>query len=173
MAATIRLHVWTGANANTDGGSADSFSFLTADSADNVLAERIANPITIPSSACAYSYEKWISACISVVPANNVGNFQIWGTPPAQTHPVGTCFLVGTAACAAGATPVVTTSTVATSDLGAATSSAKATWDAASYVAAACQTAYVVMQLQVGTAACVGNWGGANGCALSYSYDET
>ena len=169
MAATINLHVWTGADANTDGGSAATFSFLTIDSALDTLSDRQSNPITIPTSACAYSYEKWVSACIGAVPSNSVGNFKVWGTPPAQTHPVGTCWLVGVAACAAGATPVVTSSTVATSDLGAATSGAKATWDAASYAAAACQTAYVVSQLQVTTTACVGNFGA---CDLSYSYDE-
>jgi len=169
MAATITLHVWTGADANTDGGSATSFSFLSADSAADTLSDRQSNPITIPSSGCAYSYEKYISACIGASPANSVGNFQIWGTPPAQTHPVGTCWLVGVAACNAGAAPVNTTSSVATSDLAAATSGAKATWDAASYAAPACQTAYVVSQLQVTTTACVGNWGS---CDLSYSYDE-
>lgn len=171
MAATVTLHVWTGTDANTDGGSATSFSFLTADSAADSLADRQSNPITIPAAACAYSYEKWVSACIHTAPANSVGNFQIWGTPPAQTHPVGTCWVVGTAACASGATPVVTVSSVATSDLGAATSGAKATWDAASYAAAACQTAYVVSQLQITSSACVGNWG-SDSCALSYSYDE-
>lgn len=170
MAATITLHVWTGTDANTDGGSAASFSFLSADGASNLQADRISNPITIPSSNCSYSYEKWISACVGVVPSNNVSNFEIWGTFPAQLAPTGTCWLVGTAACASGATPVDTSSTVATSSLGSATSGAKGTWDSASYAAAACQTAYVVNQLQVTTTACVGDWGA---CSLSYSYDET
>lgn len=171
MAATIQLHVWTGTDADTDGGSATSFSFLTADSAGNDAACRINNPITIPAAACAYSYEKWISACISVVPSNSVGNFQIWGTAPGQAYPTGTCWVVGTAACAAGAAPIVTVSTVATSSLTDATSGGKYTWDAASYAAAACQTAYVVSQLQVTTTACVGDWV-SGGCDLSYSYDE-
>jgi len=169
MAATVTLHVWTGADANTDGGSAASFSFGSADAATDTLAWRISNPITIPSSNCAYSYEKWISACIHTAPTNNVNTFEIWGTFPAQTAPTGTCWLVGTAACASGATPVVTTSTVATSSLGDATSDSKYTWDSASYAAAACQTAYVVNQLQVTSSACVGNWGA---CSLSYSYSE-
>lgn len=169
MAATIQLHVWTGTDANTDGGSATSFSFLSADSAGDDAACRINNPITIPAAACAYSYEKWISACISVVPSNNVSAFKIWGTAPGPAYPTGTCWLVGTAACAAGATPVNTSSTVATSSLTDATSGAKYDWDTASYAAAACQTAYVVNQLQVTTTACVGDWGA---CDLSYSYDE-
>ena len=169
MAATITLHVWTGADANTDGGSAASFSFLSADSAADSQGDRVANPISIPSSNCAYSYEKWVSACIHTAPTNNVSNFEVWGTFPAQTAPTGTCWLIGTAACASGATPVNTTSSVATSSLGDATSYSKYTWDSASYAAAACQTAYVVSQLQVGTAACVGDWGP---CDLNYSYDE-
>jgi len=149
MAATVTLHVWTGADANTDGGSAASFSFGSADAATDTLAWRISNPITIPSSNCAYSYEKWISACIHTAPTNNVNTFEIWGTFPAQTAPTG--------------------STVATSSLGDATSDSKYTWDSASYAAAACQTAYVVNQLQVTSSACVGNWGA---CDLSYSYSE-
>jgi len=169
MAATVILHVWTGADANTDGGSAASFSFLSADSADNDLADRINNPITIPSSNCAYSYEKWLSACVHTAPANSVGTFEIWGTFPAQLAPTGTCWLVGTAACTAGSIPSVTSSSIATSSLGGATSDAKYTWDSASYAAATCQTAYVINQLQVTTTACVGNFGP---CDLSYSYSE-
>ena len=169
MAATINLHVWTGTNADTDGGSAASFSFLSADSAADAAADRISNPITIPSSNCAYSYEKWLSACIGAAPSNNVSAFKVWGAFPAQAAPTGTCWLVGTAACASGATPVNTTSSVATSSLGGATSDAKYDWDTASYAAAACQTAYVVSQLQATTTACVGSWGP---CDLNYSYDE-
>ena len=93
MAATVTLHVWIGADANTDGGSAASFSFLSIDSALDTGAARISNPITIPSSGCDYSYEKWISACVGVVPSNNVSNFKIWGTFPAQLAPTGTCWL--------------------------------------------------------------------------------
>jgi len=170
MAAEIRLHVWTGADANTDGGSAESFSFLSTDSALNTEAARLSYPIDIPSSGCDYSYEKWISACISVAPTNNVSNFQIWGSAPGQAYATGTCWLVGTAACDAGAEPVETSSTVATSSLTDATSGAKYTWDSASYSDAACQTAYVVMQLQTTTTATAGNWGP---CNLNYSYNET
>lgn len=174
MAATIRLHVWTGTDANTDGGSAAAFSFLSIDSALDTAPARLSNPIDIPSSGCAYSYEKWISACISVAPTNNVSNFQIWGSAPAATYPTGTCWLVGTAACASGATPVNTTSSVATSDLGAAASGSKGTWDAASYSDAACQTRYLVSQLQVTTTATAGFWvAGGAGCSLNYSYQET
>lgn len=171
MAATITLHVWTSTDANTDGGSAASFSFGSADAATDTAAWRISNPITIPSSNCAYSYEKWLSACIHTAPTNNVSNFEVWGTFPAQTAPTGTCWLVGTAACTAGSAPSVTSSSIATSSLGDATSDSKYEWDSASYAAAACQTAYVVNQLQVTTTACVGNWA-TNGCDLSYSYDE-
>lgn len=170
MAATIRLHVWTGADANTDGGSADSFSFLDADSALDTLAVRIAYPIDIPTTGCDYSYEKWLSACVSVVPTNNVGTFEIWGSPPDEAFATGTCWLVGAAACTAGSTPTNTSSSIATSSLADATSDSKAEWDAASYHDAACQTAYLVMALQATTTATVGNWGP---CSLNYSYKET
>ena len=173
MAATVTLHVWTGADANTDGGIYESFSFLTADSAASAAADRISSPITIPSSGSAYSYEKWISACIGVAPANSVGNFKVWGSAPAQTYPTGTCWLYGAVACTGGSAPVVTVSPNATADIGTATSGAKGTWDAASYAATGCQTAYLVMQLMVVSTAAVGNWvSGAAGCVLNYSYDE-
>lgn len=172
MAATITLHVWTGADADTDGGSAESFSFGSADAATDTAAWRVSNPITIPAAGCSYSYEKWISACLGTAPANNVGNFQIWGSPPAQAYPTGTCWLVGTALCTAGSTPTNTSSSIATSSLAAATSGGKFAWDAASYAAATCQTRYVVNMLQVTTTACVGNFAGAEGCSLNYSYDE-
>ena len=173
MAATIQLHVWTGAAAGTDGGSATSFSFLNIDSALDTAAARISNPITIPTSGCAYSYEKWISACVTASPANNVSNFQMWGTPPVQAFPTGTCWMVGTATSAAGSTPVNTAMAAgkSPSNLATATSGAKYTWDAASYAAAGSSTQYLVMQLHITTTACVGNWGGT-GCALSYSYSE-
>ena len=174
MAATIQLHVWTGAAAGVDGGSATSFSFLAIDSALDTAGARLSNPISLPAAgACAYSYEKWISACVSVVPANKVEAFKVWGTAPVQTYPAATCWIYGTVASGAGATPVVTVSTVATTNLGLATSDAKATWDAASYAAAGCSTRYLVSQLHIGAAACIGNWGGVSGCSLSYSYDET
>ena len=173
MAATIQLHVWTGAAAGTDGGSATSFSFLNIDSALDTEAARISNPITIPTTACAYSYEKWISACVTAVPANNVSNFQMWGTPPAQAYPTGTCWMVGTAASAAGSTPVNTdmAAVKSPSNLALATSGAKYAWDAASYAAAGCSTRYLVMQLHITTTPTAGCWV-ANGCVLNYSYDE-
>jgi hypothetical protein len=170
MAATITLHVWTGASAHTDGGAASEFNFGSADAADDTAAWRLSNPITIPAAGCAYSYEKYISACLGTAPNNSVGNFQIWGSPPTGSYATGTCWLIGVAACVnETADPVNTTSAIATSSLADATSGAKGTWDAASYAAAACETAYLVSQLQVYSTACVGNWGA---CDLNYSYDE-
>jgi hypothetical protein len=169
MAAEIRLHVYTGTDAGTDGGSAASFSFLSTDSAADDQATRVSYPITIPTSGCAYSYEKWISACVSVAPDNNVSNFQVWGTPPAQAFPTGTCWLVGTADFASGSTPTDTSSSIATSSLADATSDSKYAWDSASYAAAGSMTDYLVSQLQVTTTATAGDWGP---CDLAYSYDE-
>jgi len=116
MAAEIRLHVFTGTDAATDGGSAAAFSFLSADSAENDQATRVAYPISVPSSGCSYSYEKWISGCVSIAPNNKVGNFQVWGTPPGQAFPTGTCWLVGTAPWGSGSAPTGT-SFIATSSL--------------------------------------------------------
>jgi hypothetical protein len=174
MAATINLIQWRSTNAATKGGSTTDFSFLSADLAGDPdlvdAACRINNPITIPAAACDYSFTVHLSACINAVPSNYVKNFQIWGTFPAQTPPAGTCVLYNTEASGAGTTP--TDSLLVTTDLNDATSGAKAAWDAASYAAATCSTGYLVLQLQVANTACVGNWGGANGCSLSYSYDE-
>jgi hypothetical protein len=176
MAATINLIQWRSTNAATKAGSASALAFLSADvTGDPDLVDsacRINNPITIPAAACDYSYTVHISACINSAPSNYVKNFQIWGTYPAQTPPTGTCVLYGTEASGAGTTPHDTLNSVGTAALDSATSDSKAAWDAASYAAATCSTQYLVMQLQVANTACVGNWGGANGCALSYSYDE-
>jgi hypothetical protein len=174
MAATIHLMVWRSTDAATLAGSTVDISFMSVDSTGNPILEdaacRITNAITIPAAACAYSFSKALSACLSTAPATYVKNFEIWGAFPAQTPPAGTCVLYGTAACGAGNTPVDTL--LCTTDLNDATSDAKATWDAASYAAAGCSTGYLDLQLQVANTACVGVWGGANGCALNYSYDE-
>ena len=176
MAATINLIGWYGSNAATKAGSCTAIAFMNVATAGNPDLEdaacQITNAITIPGTAtCAYSFTKAISACISVVPSNYVKNFQIWGAFPAQTPPTGTCVMYGTAASGSGVTPTATANTV-TTDYNDATSGAKATWDAASYAAATCSTAYLNLQLQVNNTACVGTWGGANGCALNWSYDE-
>ena len=176
MAATIQIIGWYGANAATKAGSHPDISFLNVATAGDPELEdsscRINNPITIPAAACDYSFTKHISACINSAPSNYVKNFEVWGAYPNQTPPTGTCVLYGTEASGAGTTPHDTVSTVGTDALDAATSDSKATWDSASYSDATCSTGYLVLQLQVANTACVGNWGGANGCALNYSYDE-
>jgi len=161
MAATITIHCFYSTNAATDGGTVTGIDLISADNATNSAANRIANPI----SACSYSYEKWITACVSVVPSNNVSNFQLWndGTD-VQTS---TSLFVGTNA--TGVTPVNTDSAIATTSWDTATSDSKFSWDTASYAGVGSTTAFAVFQLDVLTAATAGNWTQET---INYSYDE-
>lgn len=161
MAATITIHVYTGASGTTVSGSVTGIDMISADNASNSLANRVANPV----SACSYSYEKWLSACITAPPSNNVSNFQVWSY--GDGWDTSTSLLWGT--CINASTPVNTVSSVATTDLNLSTSAAKAAWDAASYAATGCTTDKLVLQLKVFTAASAGNWTQET---VYYSYDE-
>lgn len=160
MAATITIHVYTGASGGTVSGSVTGIDLISADNASNTLANRVANPI----SACSSSYEKYISACITAPPTNNVSNFQLWGDEAVMT---GTCLLYGFTTQAS--LPGATTSSVATIDFTTAASTAKAAWDTASYAATGCAIQFAVFQLRAFTAASAGNWTQET---IYYSYDE-
>lgn len=161
MAATITIHVGTGTDAGTMSGSVTGIDFISADNAENSAANRIANPI----AACSFSYEKWISACVTAAPTNKVENFLLWndGTD-VQTS---TSMFVG--ACAIGVTPVNTQSSTATTSWDTASSDSKFTWDSASYAAAGSTTKFAVFQLEVLSDATPGNWTQET---INYSYDE-
>jgi hypothetical protein len=134
---------------------------ISADNATNSLANRQANPITVGTN----SFEKYTYLKIDTPPANAVTNFKIWGDGTVATS---TALYWGTTD--TYATPTNTTSSVATTNFTGVTSSAKGTWDTASYSATNATTDYSVFQLVVSAGASPGNWPTET---VSYSYDET
>lgn len=162
MVATLSLRKYTGASAGTESAAITGVDLSSADNATNSLANRQANPITVGTN----SYESWLKLKIDVVPANAVTNFKIWGDGAVAANT--TLMFAGDRV--AGATPVTTTSTIATTNFNTCTSAAKCTWDTGSYSALNATTDYVVFQLQVGSSATPGNWPTET---VSYSYDET
>jgi hypothetical protein len=161
MAATLGLHVYTGASAGTESGVVTGIDLISADNATNSLANRQANPITVGTS----SYEKWLKLKISATPDNAVSNFLVWGDGGVDTS---TDLEVGVTA--SGATPTDGGSTVATNDFTTYTSGNKLTWDAGPYTNTNDTTDYLVFQLNVDSDASPGNWTQET---VSYSYDET
>lgn len=105
MAATITIIGCTGANAATEA----TITGLMMRSNDSVAVTK-ANPITIPSGASVYSYEKWLRFKDTVAPANQCTNFKYWGP---NTIP-GTGLVLKAGTTATGAAPVSTASSVAT-----------------------------------------------------------
>jgi len=164
MVATVNLHVFTGANAATESAAVTGIDLISADNATNSLANRQANPVTIPAAGTNYSFEKWIRAKIAVVPDNYVQNFQFWTDGAFDT---GVGINVGTNA--AGVTPIATVSTIATTDGTTYVSGAKLAWHAGQLSALNATTDALVLQMAVGTTAVQGN---VTQESLNYSYDE-
>lgn len=162
MVATLDLRKYTGASAGTESAVVTGADLSSADNATNTLGNRQANPIVVGTN----SYETWLKLKISVVPANAVTNFKVWGDGAVASNT--TLMWIGERV--AGATPVTTTSSIALTDFTTCTSGAKCTWDTASYSALNATTKYIVFQLQVGGSATPGNWPTET---VSYSYDET
>lgn len=161
MAASLSLRVYTGAGPS-ESAAVTGIDLISADNATNSLANRQANPITVGQR----SYEKWLKLKIDTAPANGVTNFQIWGDGAVQTST--TLFFTGNYVTYQQGTTAA--STIANTTFTNFTSSAKATWDTASYSATNATTRFVVFQLSVAADASPGNWTQET---VSYSYDET
>ena len=162
MVATLGVHVYTGAAAGTESGVVTGIDLISADNATNSLGNRQANPITVGTN----SFEKWVKLKISVFPANDVSNFQIWGDGGVDTS---TTFNF-TGQRITGVTPVATASAIADVDFTTFTAGNKAAWDTNSYTATNDTTQYAVFQLVVAASANPGNWTQET---ISFSYDET
>jgi hypothetical protein len=161
MAAVLSLRVRTGAPAGTESSAVTGIDLISADNATNSLANRQANPITVGTR----SFEKWTYLKVDTAPANAVANFKIWGDGGVAAN---TTLYWGTTA--TYATPVNTSSSVATTNFNTVTSGAKGTWHAGSLSALNAVTNYSVFQLDVQSGASPGNWPTET---VSYSYDET
>lgn len=142
--------------------------FITADNCTNTSGNRTSNPITIPSAGFNYSYEKWLKfQCGSTEPDTQVTNFQFWGggSEPEATVVIDyyrvTNTYVQPALTTSKAVPSYTTVTDATAGNKQAISGTLNTSGEA--------TQYLVMTLEVSTAASQGNMGQQT---YNYSYDE-
>jgi len=162
MTATITLRVQTGSSPGSMSSAVSGADLISADNATNSLANRQANPVTVGTN----SFEKFLKLRVDVAPANSVVNFKIWGDGAVATNTT----LMWAGAITSYTTPTASTSSVATTNFNAVTSSAKGTWDSGSYTSIGDVTKYSVFQLQVGSGATPGNWGTET---ISYSYDET
>lgn len=161
MAAVLSLRVRTGAPAGTESSAQTGIDLISADNATNSLANRQANPITVGTR----SYEKWVYLKVDTAPANAVTNFKIWGDGAVAANTTLYWGVTDTYA-----TPVSSSSSVATTNFNTCTSGAKCTWDTGSYSAQNAVTDYSVFQLDVASGASPGNWPTET---VSYSYDET
>lgn len=166
MAATLSVRVQTTTSPGSQGPAQTGVDLISADNSTNTLANRQANPITIPSGATsAFSYEKFIKLAVDVAPANSVTNFLAWC---AQSSPATGVTLQSQGAVTSYTTPVSTSRNGAT--LMPTTSGAAVTWDSAAYSSVAQVTKYLVLQLCAISTASPGN---VPQMTISYSYDET
>jgi hypothetical protein len=162
VAASISVRVCTGTDAGTESTAVTGIDHISADNAINSLANRQDYPLSVGSRA----FEKWVRLHIDVAPANNVSNFQAWGTGTVDEHT--TLYCKGEVA--TGATPTASVSTVATLDWTDYTAAAKLQWDDGTYTAINDVTEWLVFQLAIGASAVPG---GIAQHVYSYSYDET
>lgn len=169
MAASLSVRVQTGASAGVQSAAVSGIDFISADNAVNTLANRAANPISIPGSGSNYSYEKYLKLAVDVAPANAVTNFKIWSAQ-GGIGGAGTGLTVNAAGAVATYTQgVPTASAIATTAIPTSQGSAL-TWDASSYSTLGNVTKYAVLQLKVDSTAAAGNIVQIVG---SFSYDET
>ena len=162
MAAVITVRVWTGTSAGTESAAVTGIDHASADNATNSLANRQANPLTVGTRA----YEKWVALHIDAAPANNVSNFQIWGSGTGEVS--SDLYVAGEQV--TGQTPTSGASAVAVADFYDYTAGSKLQWDAGTYTMTDATTQFAVFQLAI--AASRGPGARAQD-VYNYSYDET
>ena len=78
--ADVNLTCNSGAGETETDITGAGIDFITADNCTNTSGNRTTNPITIPSSGFAYSYDKWLKFELGTTePDTQVTNFQFWG----------------------------------------------------------------------------------------------
>lgn len=170
MVATLSVRLQTGTSPGSESPAMTGVDLESADNSTNSLANRQANPITIPSATptSAYSFEKWCKLKIDVAPANAVTNFKAWSAQGGAGGAGTGVTLTGDTSVTSYTTPVSTQRTNASPVP--TTSGSAFQWDSASYTTIGNTTKYLVLQLQVGNPASPGN---VSQISVSYSYDET
>ena len=164
--ADVNLTCNSGAGEDETDISGAGIDFITADNCTNTSGNRTTNPITIPSSGFAYSYDKWLKFELGTTePDTQVTNFQFWGGGSAPEAGVVLDYFRVTNTYVQ---PAQMTTNVGYAAVTTVTSDAKqaVTGTLNSQGEA---TQYVVMMLEVSTGASQGNMGQQT---YSYSYDE-
>lgn len=140
--------------------------FITADNCTNTSGNRTSNPITIPTSGFAYSYEKWLKFALGTTePDTQVTNFKFWGGGSEPEAGVVKDYFRTTSTYA---TPALVTTNTDYAAVTTATSGAKASISGTLNTQGEA-TDYLVMMLEVSTGASQGNM---TQQTYSYSYDE-
>lgn len=169
MAATISVHVYTGASAATESAAQTGISFLSIDSAATDGTTRQNNPVVAGTA----SFEKHIRLKCTAAPAVSWGNVKFWtDATPTSNVALRAKLNVGTGGATPGTGDTTPTATAMTGDADAYsyTSGAKGTWDATTYDTVLNKVSKaMLLQLQPNTSATPGAWPQET---LSYSYDE-
>jgi hypothetical protein len=175
MAATVGVFVYTGTNAATESGAAQTgISFLSIDSAATDLTTRQNNPVLAGSQ----SYSKHLRLKATVAPAVSWGNVKFWGdgSAPVDSGSGANITLMaklaqgtGGATPGTGGTTPYNTAMTGGVNITTLTSGAKGTWDAVTYSALNTVSKELQLQLQPSGSAAPGAMGQET---LSYSYDE-
>lgn len=165
MVAVLSVRVQTGSSTGSESAAVTGIDFLSVDNNQNSLANRQANPITIPASGSAYSFEKWCKLKVDTAPANFVSNFKIWSAQGGAGG-AGTGVTIMAEANIASYSQASSTARATAAAL---QTSSGLTWDLSSLSSIAQTTKYAVLQLAVQSTATQGNMAQAT---LSYSYDE-
>lgn len=158
-------------NHSTDAGTevditGAGIDFITADNCTNSSGNRTTNPITIPLSGFAYSYEKWLKFELGTTePDTQVTNFKFWGGGSEPEAGVVKDYYRTTVN---GVTPALVTTNSAYTAVSTATSGSKASVSGTLNTQGEA-TDFLVMMLEVSTGASQGNMGQQT---YSYSYDE-
>lgn len=140
--------------------------FISADNCLNTTGNRTSNPITIPASGFAFSYDKWLKFELGTTePDTQVTNFKFWG---AGTEPEANVVLDYYKTTNTYATPALATTNSAYTAVSTATAGAKASITGTLNTQGEA-TQYLVMMLQVSTGASQGNM---TQQTYNYSYDE-
>lgn len=170
MAATLSVRLQTGAAAGSESPAVTGIDLISADNSTNSLANRQANPITIPAATptSAYSYEKYCKLKVDVAPANAVTNFKAW-CAQGGLNGAGTALTMDAEGAVTSYGTPVNTARLSAPPIPT-TQGAAVQWDAASYTTIGNVTKYLVIQLAAGNPASPGNMAQAT---VSYSYDET
>lgn len=146
--------------------SGAGIDFISADNCTNTSGNRTSNPITIPSSGFAYSYEKYLKFELGTTePDTQVTNFKFWGggSDPESGVVIDYFRVTDT-----GVTPAVATTNSAYAAMTTITSDAKQAITG-TLTSQGEATQFIVMMLEVSTGASQGNMAQQT---YSYSYDE-